>query len=181
MREHKPLRLGYYGDSAVVDGISIKDMLDFDQVICGTHRTRHDLIKKIRHVLGFGGDTPEVGEKVLCLKNNRALGLLNGTLWTVTATKPLGGGFVGMTVEDDDGQAVEVVAPVEGFTSFDGNGSGLPEQPFAFGYVITCHKSQGSQWGSVLVIDESEVFHQHRWEWLYTALSRAADQVVVVI
>lgn len=179
-RERRPLRYGDYGDSAVIDDISTNEMLNFDQVICGTHRTRHRLIRKIRRKLGFTGTTPETGEKVLCLKNHRGLGLRNGTLWTVTATTPLGGGFIGMTVEDDDGEAVEVVAPEDGFTSFDGNGSNLPEQPFAFGYAITCHKAQGSQWGSVLVIDESAVFRQHRWNWLYTAITRAAERVAVV-
>jgi exodeoxyribonuclease-5 len=30
--------------------------------------------------------------------------------------------------------------------------------PFTFGYAITAHKAQGSQWRSVLVYDESIVF-----------------------
>ena len=77
--------------------------------------------------------------------------------------------------------AVEVVAPVEGFTSYDGAGSDLPMQPFAFGYAITCHKAHGSQWGSVLVFDESKVFRRHRWRWLYTAITRAEERVVVAL
>jgi hypothetical protein len=132
---------------SVVYEASTADLLNVDQVIVGTH-TRHRINKEMRRALGFGGTTPEVGEKVLCLKNNRRLGLRNGTLWTVTAAAPLGGGFVEMTVKDDDGRAVEVVAPEEGFSSHDGAGADLPEQPFAFGYAITCHKAQGSQWAA---------------------------------
>jgi exodeoxyribonuclease-5 len=73
-----------------------------------------------------------------------------------------------------------VVAPEEGFTSFYGNGADLPEQPFSFGYCITAHKAQGSQWGSVLVIDESFCFREQQFCWLYTAITRAAQRVVVV-
>jgi exodeoxyribonuclease-5 len=91
-------------------------------------------------------------------------------------------GFVAMTVKDEEGAVVEVIAPEAGFTSVDGNGSDLPKQPFAFGYCITCHKAQGSQWDSVMVIDESRVFGfgGNRWRWLYTAITRAAERVTVV-
>ena len=122
---------------------------------------------------------PERGEKVLCLKNNRQKGLRNGTLWTVIEAVPVDDGFIAMTVEDEEGLQVEVFAPVEGFSSHDANGNELPGEPFAYGYAITCHKAQGSQWDSVLVIDESRVFREHRWRWLYTAVTRAVSRVVV--
>jgi exodeoxyribonuclease-5 len=179
-RECRPLRRGKYGDSAVIAEATIADMLNVDQVIVGTNRTRHLINKEIRRALGFDSPTPAVGEKVICLRNNRRLGLYNGTLWTVTEVAPLGDFFVEMTVEDDDGRTVKVVAPEEGFTSFYGNGADLPGQPFSFGYAITCHKSQGSQWGSVLVIDEGFCFREDRWRWLYTAVSRAMQRVVIV-
>jgi exodeoxyribonuclease-5 len=178
-RQGWPLRRGSYGDSAVVDGMYTSDMLKFDQIICGTHKTRHQVNKDVRRARGFAGPTPEPGEKVICLKNNRSKGLLNGTLWTVLQAEPAGRGFIAMTVEDEDLDSVEVIAPVEGFASHDGNGSDLPEQPFAFGYSVTCHKAQGSQWNSVLVVDESAVFREHRSRWLYTAITRAIQQVVI--
>lgn len=56
----------------------------------------------------------------------------------------------------------------------------LPEE-FTYGYSITCHKSQGSQWDKVLVFEESfpyeEDIHQR---WLYTAATRAADKLVIL-
>jgi exodeoxyribonuclease-5 len=140
---------------------------------------RHKLNRQIRRRLGFRGRTPEAGERVICLKNDHHKGLRNGTMWTVVKSEGLGDGFVMMTVEDGDGIAVEVIAPVEGFTSFDASGADLPENPFAFGYVVTCHKSQGSQWDSVFVVDESRVFRQHRHRWLYTAVTRAAERITV--
>jgi exodeoxyribonuclease-5 len=181
-REGRPLPCGQYGDSRVRShcDVDVDTMLAHDQIICGTHRMRHRVNAMIRHKLGFNGDTPAVGEKLLCLRNDKQLGLHNGTLWTVTKSGLPRRGFVQLEIEDDTQHRVAVEAPVDGFTSRDGNGSDLPGQPFAYGYAITCHKSQGSQWGSVLVVDESEVFRADRWRWLYTAITRAADRVTVV-
>lgn len=48
-----------------------------------------------------------------------------------------------------------------------------------FGYSLTCHKSQGSEWDDVLILVESSVkvptFAGRRW--LYTALTRAKKNV----
>jgi superfamily I DNA/RNA helicase len=55
-----------------------------------------------------------------------------------------------------------------------------PPDPFDFGYAITVHKAQGSQWPNVMVFDESEVFEQDAKRWLYTALTRASNTVTVL-
>jgi ATP-dependent exoDNAse (exonuclease V) alpha subunit len=179
VRNEQPCRLGNYDDSAVVTNILIAEMLKFDQIIIGTHRLRHALNDECRRHLGFRGALPEPGEKLLCLKNKRSLGLRNGTVWTVVETGAEDRGFVEMVVQDDDGD-IEVSAPVEGFSSYEGSGTDLPGHPFAFGYAITCHKAQGSQWDTVCVVDESRVFRGNRWRWLYTAITRAAKCVTVV-
>lgn len=180
-RERGRFKCGRYGDSTIVEGIFNDDLLNHDVVICGTHRMRHQINRQIRRLLGFRGTTPEVGEKVICLKNCRYKGLRNGTIWSVTKSKLLKDGFVAMTVQDEVGTEVDVIAPDTGFTSVDGNGADLPMQPFAFGYCITCHKAQGSQWDEVMVIDESRVFGfgWNRWRWLYTAITRAAHRVTI--
>jgi exodeoxyribonuclease-5 len=51
---------------------------------------------------------------------------------------------------------------------------------FDYGYALTCHKAQGSQWNSVMLIDESHVFKKDSHRWLYTAITRAAEQLVIV-
>jgi exodeoxyribonuclease-5 len=51
---------------------------------------------------------------------------------------------------------------------------------FTFGWAITCHKSQGSQWNDVIVFDESGAFREARSNWLYTAITRAAEKVTVI-
>ena len=56
----------------------------------------------------------------------------------------------------------------------------LPRQ-ITYGYALTCHASQGSEWDKVLVIEESFPFdkNEHR-RWLYTAATRAAEKLVLV-
>ena len=52
---------------------------------------------------------------------------------------------------------------------------------FVFGYAITCHKSQGSEWDKVLVIEEGFPFDKEEHSrWLYTACTRAAEKLVLV-
>ncbi len=56
-----------------------------------------------------------------------------------------------------------------------------PPLEFAYGYALTCHKAQGSQWNKILVIEESFPFDydMHR-RWLYTAITRAVDKLVLI-
>lgn len=52
---------------------------------------------------------------------------------------------------------------------------------FTYGYCITCHKAQGSEWNKVLVIEEGFPFDkQEHARWLYTAATRAVDKLVIV-
>lgn len=57
----------------------------------------------------------------------------------------------------------------------------LIPREFAYAYAITVHKSQGSEWNKVLVMEES--FPRDKTEharWLYTACTRAAEKLVVI-
>jgi exodeoxyribonuclease-5 len=51
---------------------------------------------------------------------------------------------------------------------------------FTYGYALTVHKAQGSQWNAVVLFDESYAFREHRSRWLYTGLTRAAERITVV-
>lgn len=56
----------------------------------------------------------------------------------------------------------------------------IPHQ-FTYGYAITCHKSQGSEWDNVLVIEEGFPFNQEEHKkWLYTACTRAVKKLVII-
>ena len=56
----------------------------------------------------------------------------------------------------------------------------LPKE-FTYGYAITCHKSQGSQWDKVLIVEEKFPFDKtEHARWLYTAVTRAAEKAVII-
>ena len=53
---------------------------------------------------------------------------------------------------------------------------------FLYGYAITCHKAQGSEWGKVLVIEEKFPFNKEEHaRWLYTACTRASEKLVLIL
>lgn len=56
---------------------------------------------------------------------------------------------------------------------------GIKPKEFDYGYCITCHKSQGSEYGKVLVFEEFLRGGDHE-KWLYTAATRAKDKLVIV-
>ena len=52
---------------------------------------------------------------------------------------------------------------------------------FTYGYAITGHKSQGSEWDNVLVIEEGFPFDKEEHKrWLYTVATRAAKKLVII-
>lgn len=197
VREGRGLKPGSYGDSRVLERAKLsKDALremvmSADQVLCGMNKTRQAFNTRIRELKGRVGDEapflPVVGDRLVCLKNNRTKGLLNGGLWDVTRTElhPRGKN-VSMTVAsvDEPGTAhVEVETPLPFFTGtekdMDWRELKRADQ-FTYGYALTVHKSQGSQWDNVLVVDESQIFKESALNHLYTAVTRAADRVTVV-
>lgn len=51
---------------------------------------------------------------------------------------------------------------------------------FDYGYAITAHKSQGSEWDKVLVFEENFPWGEEHKHWLYTAVTRAKEKLVIV-
>ena len=52
---------------------------------------------------------------------------------------------------------------------------------FTYGYAITCHKAQGSQWDKVVIYEEGFPFKKDEHaRWLYTAVTRAINKVVLL-
>ena len=50
-----------------------------------------------------------------------------------------------------------------------------------WGYAITCHKAQGSQWENVIVYDDGlGRTAEDRARWLYTAITRAEQGLVIL-
>lgn len=60
------------------------------------------------------------------------------------------------------------------------HGYKMPKE-FTYGYAITTHKSQGSQWEKILVVEERFPFDKtEHARWLYTALTRAEEKAVII-
>lgn len=191
VRRGEGLDLGDYGSSRVVAPKTLKvaDVVEnFDQIICGRNSTRHALNKAVREFMGQQGKLPQIGDKLICLRNDKNSDMLNGSFWEVIAEPAL----------EDDGDTMRLVlrsldegGPGNAFvTAWRHHFEGRPEQlspwrvrdhlEFDFGYAITCHKAQGSQWPRVLVKDESSIARADRNKWLYTALTRASESVTIV-
>lgn len=50
-----------------------------------------------------------------------------------------------------------------------------------YGYAITCHRAQGSEWNNIMVIEERFPFsREEHARWLYTACTRASSKLVLV-
>ncbi|MNU08116.1 RecBCD enzyme subunit RecD [compost metagenome] len=47
--------------------------------------------------------------------------------------------------------------------------------------MITCHSAQGSEFPSVTVLDDSAAFREHKWRWLYTAVTRSQDELFLLL
>lgn len=195
VREGRGLTVGNYGTSAVVPRFSMKaDVLQdivcsSDQVLCGTNRTRQILNNQIRAQKGLFGTfhqaMPAVGDRLVCLKNKKAKNLFNGGLFDVVSVAN-DESFSQMEVRslDEDIDNVNIQVPGELFTGGDKKKNWydhLMYEEFTYGWALTVHKSQGSQWDNVTVFDESRSFRESADKHLYTAITRAADRVTVIV
>ena len=187
VREGERLQLGVYGESSVIRRADIdpSHVTGCDQVLVGLNKTRRAYNRRIRELLGRTSALPEAGDKLVCLKNDRTKGLLNGGLWRVQAAATLRRGKLRMSVtpEDEGGRKSQRVGVIPQFFESDDE---IPfslrrnSDEFDYGYALTVHKAQGSQWDDVIVFDESFAFREHRNRWLYTAVTRAAEKLTVV-
>jgi exodeoxyribonuclease-5 len=141
--------------------------------------------ERLRELKGFSAAFPQAGDKLVCLRNNHDRGLLNGSIWFVVSVNDVTEDKIEMTIrsEDDPPQTLEVTSWSHAFF---GQETDLPwferkdAEEFDYGYVLTCHKSQGSQFKNVVLFDESYIARAHRARWLYTGITRAEHSVKVV-
>jgi exodeoxyribonuclease-5 len=181
-----PIPHGVWGDDAIVypkgTKLDQEQMLAFDQVLVGRNKTRHATNRKLRKLHGYHDKYPEVGDRLVCLRNNHDIGLLNGAIFYTTDVEGVMDEKIHMSIRPEEEQSsIETVAHTQPFF-----GEEIPfyersdAQEFDFGYALTCHKAQGSQWKSVCIFDESWCFKKDKNRWLYTAVTRASDSVTLI-
>jgi exodeoxyribonuclease-5 len=187
IREGGRLKMGNYGDSRVIerDDIDADAILATDQVLVGLNRTRRSFNDRIRQLKDLDPSGPQVGDRLVCLRNNKEKNLLNGGLWDVEEVEKTGKRYIMLAKSEDhiEDKPTEIEVREE---FFKGKEDTLKWEvrkdtdEFTYGYALTCHKSQGSQWDDVVIFDEATSFRDDAWRWRYTAITRAAERVTYV-
>lgn len=193
------LQKGIYGNSAVISKSDLNEYMfsQADEVITYTNRLRYEVnnlfreqFKKIKRL-----DTPVVGEKVVCRKNNWSkciddnVYLTNGTTGYID--------YVDMSKFDGSKFKMDFL-PDFSLTPFKNlqvdykamyakpnedvsSGYDFTTDKFEFGYAITTHMSQGSQFDNVLLLVEDCMPSNIRKNILYTGITRAVQRITIVI
>lgn len=179
------------------------------KIIAFTNAHRRTINAEVRRINGLPGVVPRIGEALICNSNVDAT-LLNGTevrvlgfnwQWEANEkTKEVLGaptaeliystesGDMG-TVQVHMGKFIEDLDPsMYAGWSLDKTVAVSRDAEegvsFSYGYCITAHKAQGSEWDEVCVIDERFVLGKvdptgtSARRWIYTAITRAAKHLV---
>lgn len=91
IREGRRLKIGKYGGSRVVTKAGVLRRLDQlildhqgnSKIIVGKNTTRRQFNLRAREVMEYRSPFPETDELLICLKNERTRGLINGQMWEV--------------------------------------------------------------------------------------------------
>lgn len=169
---------------------TIRDIFDSfnddTMVLCGYNKTRINLNKAIRS-LRFDTPNPQIGDRVICLKNNRLMEIFNGMTGTILDISREGNeelkyyeAEISLDFEDipfwgkisiEQFNSIDLVEKTNGDINY-----------FDFGYALTVHKAQGSQARRVVVFEErfpkmdDDTFRR----WLYTAVTRAEEELYII-
>lgn len=201
IRKGQRADFGDYGNGVLIvpkkDDIYTYDLDRDAQIIVGTNKTRWKVTSKLRKAAGIEATLPTKGEPLIICKNSRQHAtLVNGTqVWSDAdhGDAEEGSSRFLIRVRDENGAPYSMFAYqglFEEHIKREKNFS-TAAKPSAyrarindnhadFGWAITCHKSQGSQWDDVVVHDESGSFREAADQWLYTAVTRAAERLVIV-
>lgn len=183
-----------------------------DQILVSTNKSRHDINSYIRDDLGRGFEPEINDKVICLrncwdtLSEKQCDPLINGSIGTISAmhmesidyiimgqkvTTPV---LVTDLITSNDEYKnlhIDYTALTTGEKFFNPRQEYIirknkqnPELPieFNFGYAITGHRAQGSQWNKVLVLEESFPFDRiEHARWLYTTVTRAAEKLTLIL
>jgi exodeoxyribonuclease-5 len=166
-------------------------------VICGRNATRMRINEAVRMQLGYSGPVPDPGDVVIALRNfppifNGLRGIFRGPTGTPAYDANEYGAFKGAIELPDENLLIEGDINYHQFgreKTF-GIPKEIPGEPTSFrqagtlwdfGYAMTCHKAQGSQFEQCVVLS-GDTFGDSdtRKRWLYTAVSRASEKLILI-
>ena len=192
-RTGQSIPFGDYGESKKItpNMFKVADAVKADQILTGKNVTRKKINQWIRGELGFLSDVyPVAGEKLICLRNNAKVGIFNGLICTVEERLNDFDVSIEYKLKTEDGRNIICRILRAHFDEYSTPGTvkslrwwDLQEaEAFDFGYAITVHKSQGSQWTHVTLYDDKFFSWDkpNRRRWLYTAITRAAETITLV-
>jgi exodeoxyribonuclease-5 len=168
--------------------MTVTRMLAFDQVIAFKNQTRWHCVNLLRAAKGQPAGEPASSDRLVLLRNGEVG--VNGEQFEVqrvlgrrTGADDRGEEFDYFSLVLTDGQVVDV--PACAFVDYAGEerAKSLSYRadvvPMTFADAVTCHKAQGSEWDSVLVVDEG-FLPSMTDGWHYTAITRARQYVGLV-
>lgn len=173
--------------------------INFDSstiALVAKNKTRVSLNRSIRNRKGFGDILLVPGDRLVCLYNNHSSYLMNGQLGTSLWTMPETKGFRRISLEVDSFKNIyTTVIPTEFLNSerpnityedYKGHNKRLKKKKlnldfFDYGYALTVHKSQGSEWDRVILFEERMGFYSDYFQarWLYTGVTRAINKLFI--
>ena len=157
-------------------------------ILCGYNKTRKKLNAYIRAALGFETPAPEIGDRVICLRNNHRAKIYNGMLGSIKKILRMNDRSYAADIEIDGEN--ELYSGLIAADQFDADTAlNFTEDRsryhgidlFDFGYALTVHKAQGSQARRVILFEErfSKMTDDQWRRWLYTAVTRAEEELYI--
>lgn len=196
VREGRPLDWWSYAPQVrrVLGEEALAGLGDYDAVICATNKVRYRINNTVRKAQGKPLHTPVAGDRVLCKQNDKRAGIFNGQMFDLTGLHVMNraAGWLELALQDEldpKPEPLKVMAPYVGFYEVSPGqrevhqGNGRHPIVFHYGYCLTAHSAQGSEFDRVLVVDDSKrmmsMGTEDRNRWLYTALTRAKTELHV--
>ena len=192
-----PLLEGKYGDSEVVREYAMdkKLLTDYDQILCFTNHLRYDINCFCRkNILGYETPIPRINDKIICRQNNWSVQkdgfyLTNGTSGYIVDLdrSELAKGYYLIDFhpdyfpEGENFKKLKVDARYLKMTIDEQrNVMRTYNEKFEYGYAITVHLSQGSEYDRVLFIDSFFNTPELTRKARYTAITRAVNRITIV-
>lgn len=205
-RNMLPIEYGVHKSCEVMDSSQFnRSPLDYDCVLCWKNSTRQTLNQYIRGLKKMNSIYPVKGDKLLCLRNNYnyeidyndvPIYMTNGLILICTEDSIVmdsgNNKYVQVVCKPDfSDQEQEFVLKCypEVFEQYNSEEKLFidPQEDddgelvhLDFGYALTVHKSQGSEWGNVLILNEFKGSQALYAKWMYTAITRAKKSLTIV-
>lgn len=204
-RNNEVIPFGKYKDCNVFHLSDIKDLTKYDVILCWKNSTRRTFNRIIRDKLGLTSIYPQKNEKLLCLKTNYFNEIeydniqifpVNGMeLISIDSHYNITDNNFSLRFKPSFIESNNIYFDTEcSKICFDHYLKDIQKDPvlvdenntedrsilFDWGYAVSVHKSQGSQWNRVLILDEFKGPGDVYRKWLYTAITRAQKSCDIV-